>query len=393
MTAVSHVGVNHRPHVALLIETSLASGRDILRGIARYLREHQPWSLYHEAHAAAGTVPSRLAHWAGDGIIARVQSPRMAEELQALEVPVIDVLGAIDPGHLPTVRVNNRAIGRMAAEHLLNRCLKSFGYLGVPDERWSSERFEAFEQAVIPRNNVIARYTLARNALGAHSWSFVIEAVVAWIARLPKPAGIFVCSDHLGPLVLEACRRASVVVPDEIAVVSVDNDDPLCEVCDPPLSSIDARHETVGYVAARLLDSMLLGTRAIKPPALVNPEEVIARRSSDTFAVGDAALASALTLIRDRATDGLSVDQIARHVGLSRSVLQRRFRTSLKRTVHEEILRVKIKCAQELLIKSRLPLATVAVRSGFTHPEYLGSVLKRRLGLTPRQIRINARTQ
>jgi LacI family transcriptional regulator len=385
--------MGHRPHVALLIETSLASGRDILRGIARYLREHNPWSLYHEAHGLADSIPSWLSHWTGDGIIARVQSPQMAEEIRAVGVPVVDVLGAIELGSFPLVHVNNRTIGRMAAEHLLDRGLNSFGYFGLPDERWSRERYDEFRHTVALRDGTVDRYALPRDALDTLSWQDVIEGVAEWVERLPKPAGIFVGSDQQGPLMLEACRRAAFVVPDEVAVVSVDNDDPLCEVCDPPLSSIDARHEAVGYLAAGLLDSMLRGTRTPKIPPLVEPEHVVARRSSDTFAVGDPALANALMLIRDRAHEGLSVDEIARHVGLSRSVLQRRFRTSFKRTVHDEILRAKIKLAKDLLIKSRLPLATVAVRSGFKHQEYLGSVLKKRLGKTPREIRANARVK
>jgi LacI family transcriptional regulator len=382
-----------RPHVALLVETSLASGRDILRGIARYLREHSPWSLYHEAHGLADSVPSWLAHWQGDGIIARVQTHRMVEEIRAVGVPVVDVLGAVDLGSFPLVHVNNRAIGRMAAEHLLDRGLRSFGFLGLTNERWVRERFEAFKQVVSQPDVVVAHHELPRDASDRLSWQVVIEEVAEWVGRLAKPAGIFVCSDQQGPLLLEACRWAAIAVPDEIAVVSVDNDDPLCEVCDPPLSSIDARHETVGYLAAALLDGMLRGARLPRAPPPVEPDQVVARRSSDTFAVADPALARALTLIRDRAHEGLNVNEIARYAGLSRSVLQRRFQSNFKRTVHDEILRAKIKRAQELLVRSKLPLATVAVRSGFKHQEYLGSVLKKRLGKTPREIRSSAKAK
>src|SRR5262249_27360431 len=126
-----------RPHVALLVETSLASGRDILKGIARYLHEHSGWALYHEAHALTGTVPTWLAQWRGDGIIARIQTPEMAEVIRALGVPVVDVLGAVPEARFPVVHVNNGAIARMAAEHLLERGLRQFAYFGVQGENWS----------------------------------------------------------------------------------------------------------------------------------------------------------------------------------------------------------------------------------------------------------------
>jgi LacI family transcriptional regulator len=179
-------------------------------------------------------------------------------------------------------------------------------------------------------------------------------------------------------------------VPDDIAVIGVDDDEPLCEVCNPPLSSIRANHVAVGYEGARLLDALLRGEAPPKNPVLVPPQQAIARLSTDTLAIDDTALAAALRMIREHAHEGLHVDVIAREVGLSRSVLQRKFRTMLKRSVHEEILSTKIKRARELLIKTHLPLAAVAERSGFKHQEYMGAVFKARLGQTPGRVRENA---
>ena len=134
-----------RPHVALLIETSLASGRDILRGIARYVREHAPWSLYHEAHGLTEAVPSWLNRWRGDGIIARIQTPAMAEAIAGTGIPAIDVLGVIPDLPLPLVHVDNHAIARVAAEHLLERGLRHFGFFGIEGENWSVERWASFK--------------------------------------------------------------------------------------------------------------------------------------------------------------------------------------------------------------------------------------------------------
>jgi len=394
LQGVSHAGARGMSdciQVALLVETSLASGRNILQGIARYLREHRPWSLYHEPQGLADAAPSWLRHWSGDGIIARVQSEAMAEEIRASGVPVVDVLGAAPDPLFPLVHVDNSAIGRMAAEHLLDRGLRNFGYFGIQGENWSQQRYAAFQRAVLGTDSDVSSCELPRHPLDTLSWQDLIGLVTKWVAALPKPAGVFVCSDQRGPLFLEACRRAGVSVPDEVAVIGVDNDEPLCEVCDPPLSSIQASHEMVGYRSAAVLDALMRGADAPTHPILVEPEQVVSRVSTNMLAVEDAGIAQALRLIQERAHEGLKVGDIARQVGLSRSVLQRRFRIHLRRSVHDEILNTKVRYARELLLKSTLPIAVVAQRAGFKHQEYLGMVLKQRLGKTPKAIRMSRR--
>jgi len=378
---------DRRPHVALLIETSLASGRDILRGIARYVREHEPWALYHEPHGLTESAPSWIGRWGGDGIIARVQTRAMADELLATKIPVIDVLGVVPGLPFPLVHVDNRAIGRMAAEHLLERGIQHFGFFGVRGENWSEERYAGFGAAAARIEKQVALCELPRDAMDRRSWERVENKLAKWVRTLPRPAGIFVCSDQRGAPMLEACRRAGVHVPDEVAVIGVDDDEALCEVCDPPLSSIQADHLAVGYQAASVLDTLLRDGRFSAKPKLVTPETVVARRSTDTLATGDPAVAAALRFIRERSAPDVSVDAIAARSGLSRSVLQRRFRKLLNRSIHQEIILDKIKRARELLTKTNLPLAIVAERAGFKHQEYMGAVFQARLKTTPGRVR------
>jgi len=383
-------GPRNRPHIALLIETSLAPGRDILRGIARYVREHGPWGLYHEAHGLDARAPDWLSRWRGDGIIARIQSTQMAQAIAASGLPVVDVLGTVEGLPYPLVHVDNGAIARAAADHLLARGLRHFGFFGIEGENWSEERYTAFCAAVARVHNgssQVPSYQLRRDALSQRSWEQVENRLARWVAALPKPAGVLVCSDQRGPQLLEACRRAGAAVPEDVAVIGVDNDEPLCEVCSPPLSSIEASHIAVGYEAAALLEKLLRGSSAPKCPMLIAPGEVVTRLSTQMLVVNDPAIVLALKMIREQAHEGVHVDAIARHAGLSRSVLQRRFRTKLKRSVHQEILAVRIKRARELLIKTNLPLAIVAERAGFKHQEYMGVVFKERLGLTPAKVR------
>jgi LacI family transcriptional regulator len=377
--------------VALLIETSLASGRDILSGIARYVREHRPWALYHEPHGLEDAAPRWLRRWRGDGIIARIQTPRMARIIAAGGLPTVDVLGVVPGLPFPLVHVDDAAIARVAAEHLIERGFRHFGYFGIANENWSEQRFAGLCAAVASVQAQVSLYELPRDASGVRSWERAQNKLAEWIAALPKPAGVLVCSDQCGPRFLEACRRAGVAVPDEVAIIGVDNDKPLCEVCDPPLSSIDPGHSAVGYQAAAALDELLRGTSAPRTPLRVEPQQAIARLSTDVLTIGDPAITAALKLIREHAHEGLQVEAIARRVGLSRSVLQRRFRTLLRHSVHQEILSAKIKFARELLTKTDLPLASVAERAGFKHQEYLGAVLRKRIGKTAAQIRAEAR--
>ena len=381
----------HHPRVALIIETSLGSGRDILRGVARYVREHEPWALYHEPHGLEESVPRWLRRWNGDGIIARIQTRRIAQELAASGVPVVDVLGVVPDLAFPLVHVDNAAIAAMAAEHMLERGFRRFGFFGIEGENWSEQRYAAFRTTVASVESNVPIYRLPRDSKGRRSWERAANHIARWIAALPKPAGVLVCSDQRGSQFLEACRRAGVSVPDELAVVSVDNDEPLCEVCLPPLSSIEPGHLHVGYQAAALLDVLLRGEPPPSKTLLLQPLGAVTRLSSDVLAVPDPAIGVALRLIRDQAVGGVRIDDIARQVGLSRSVLQRRFRALLHRSIHQEILSVRIKHARELLAKTDLSLTAVAERAGFKHQEYLGAVFRARIGKTPAQVRQEAR--
>ncbi len=373
--------------MALLVETSLASGREILRGIARYIREHEAWALYHEPHSLEESGPRWLRRWKGDGIIARIQTRLMAKELAASRIPVVDVLGVVPNLPFPLVHVDNGAIARLAAEHLLERGFDRFGYFGIEGENWSEQRYASLCAAVAGVQREVPVYRLPRDARGRHSWERAEDKLARWVAALPKPTGILVCSDQRGPQFLEACRRADVSVPDEIAVIGVDNDEPLCEVCLPPLSSIEPGHQSVGYEAAALLDGLLRGLAPPKRPFLVEPQQIVTRMSTDVLAVADPRIGAALRLIREQAHTGLRVEAIAREVGLSRSVLQRRFRELLKRSVHQELLAARVKRARELLVRTDLTLAAVAARAGFKHQEYMGAVFRARLSKTPAQVR------
>jgi LacI family transcriptional regulator len=377
--------------VALLVETSLAPGREILRGIARYVREEGSWSLAHEPRSLEESVPRWLERWDGEGIIARVQDQRIARAIAAVGVPTVDVLGVVEGLPFPLVHVDDQAIGRLGAEHLLDQGFRRFGFFGIEGENWSERRGAAFVERVAADGCAVVRHAMPRHTARSKRWEDGERELAAWLAALPKPAGVMIASDQLGPHTLEACRRAGVLVPDDVGVIGVDNDGPLCEVSDPPLSSIWPDHRRVGYEAARLL-AQLMGAGGRPPgPLLLPPRGVVPRKSTDALAVDDRSVAQALRFIREHGCEAIEVDDVVRRVPLSRSVLQRRFRTLLGRSVHDEIVRVRLARARELLQQTDLPLAEIAERAGFRHQEYMGAVFRRRLRQTPGALRRTAR--
>ena len=390
-----------RPHVALIIETSLAPGREILRGIARYVREHGPWSTFLEPRSLEETVPGWLQDWDGDGIIARVQNRQIAEVVRATRIPAVDVLGVTQPGGggtprrarpLPLVHTDDAQIAALAAEHLLEKGFRRFAFFGLAGESWSQQRRDSFARAVGAAGHPCAVYETPRDVHHTRMWEDYADDLARWVAGLDKPAGLMACSDQCGPVLLEACRRAGAAVPDAVAVIGVDNDEPLCEVSDPPLSSVWPDHFAVGYESAALLHRLMNGETPPPGPVYLAPRGVVTRQSTDVLAVEDRDVAAAVRFIRERACRGLRIDDVAEHVSLSRSALQRRFKSVVGRTIHAEALRVRLDRAKALLAGTELPIAVVAERAGFNHQEYMGAVFRQRLGHTPAEFRRRARS-
>lgn len=378
------------PRVGLLVETQVGPGRDILRGVARYVREGGPWALHLEARNqmfVEGWEPKWLDGWQGHGIIARFETSSVVSAVRRAGVPAVDVLGDARERPFPLVHVNDAAIARAAAEHLLERGFTQFGFVARAHEPWSDKRQIAFTEAVAQRGFTCAVLQAGDFEELPEAWDRFINEAAQWIIAQPKPLGLMLCSDRIGPLVTQACRSAGVAVPEEVAIVGVDNDEPLCAICDPPLTSVDPNHEEVGYQAAALLDRMMAGEPWPTEPNLVAPRTVVVRQSSDVSAIDDPIVTYALSMIREHACGGLQVRDVAEHAPVSRSVLQRRFRAVLGRSVHDEIVRVQLRKAQELLRETELPLRTVAEKAGFNHQEYMGAVFKSRLGMTPGQYR------
>jgi LacI family transcriptional regulator len=371
--------------VALLVETSNSYARGILRGIIDYARDHGRWSVYLGEHSRGDQPPAWLERWDGDGVIARIENSRIARAVIRCGRPAVDVSAARLLPDLPWVETDDREIARHAAEHLLERGLRHFGYFGDGRFNWSSWRLGHFRSVLAQHGCECAEYTASRAAL--RDWEREEDELVEWLTALPKPVGIMACYDIAGRQVLDACRRAGIRVPDEVAVVGVDNDGLLCELSDPPLSSVQPDTRRTGYWAAALLDRLMRGKRIRRLDHRIRPLGVVTRQSSDVLAVKDADIAEAVRFIRDNACSGISVKDVLQRVPLSRRTLEARFVKAVGRTPHAEVERVRLERAKYLLLETDLPIREIARRTGFRHQEYLSVAFRRYAGMSPTQYR------
>jgi LacI family transcriptional regulator len=362
--------------VALLIETSNAYARGLLRGIMAYVREHEPWAFRLTEHGRGEGGRDELAGWQGHGVIARVENEKIAAALRRFKRPVVDVSAARLLPKLPWVETDDEAIARAAADHLLARGLRNFGFCGDDRFNWSRWRRGAFR-----------RYLAGAGFECSDGPARGTAGLAEWVRALPKPAGVFACYDIRGREVLDACQLAEVEVPHQVAVIGVDDDELLCELSDPPLSSVIPDTRRAGWVAAELLNEWMAGRRPRPTAHRIPPLGVTTRRSTDMLAVEDSELVAALRFIGENACRGITVQDVLGQVALSRRVLESRFRRVLGRSPHDEILRVQLERAKQLLVQRHLTLKAVAHRTGFGNGEYLGTVFKRAFGLTPGQFR------
>ena len=375
--------------VALLVETSNSYARGLLRGIVSYIREHRPWSLYLSEHNRGDKPPRWLAHWNGHGIIARIENSTIAEALRQVSVPIVDVSAARLIPSLPWFETDDGAIAHLAADHLLERGFKYFGYAGDARFNWSNWRSEHFQNCIraAKRESFVYRPTRGFSPDDEEQ----VDDLANWIRELPKPVGVMACYDLRGVQVLDACRRIGVAAPDEVAVIGVDNDDLLCELSHPPLSSVMPNTHRTGYEAAKLLDEMMSGKKVRGETHLIPPLGIATRQSTDVLAIEDRNVARAVHFIREHACDGIKVKDVLKAVPHSRTLLEGRFKKLLGRTPHEEILRVRLSRVKQLLTETDLPLEQIAERSGFPHVEYLSVAFRREVGMPPSQFRAQNR--
>jgi LacI family transcriptional regulator len=364
--------------VILLLESSRAYGRDLLIGIARYSRLHGPWSFYREPGDLRSSV-RHLAQWRADGLILRNASHW--KELVALGLPTILALhGSHRPGRLPAIMTDDKSITTLAGQHLVSRGLRQFAFCGFPGLPWSDNREGHFCRFMDASGFPVLVYPLGR-LRREMSWHQEQSRMQQWIRSLPIPIGIMAANDDRGHHVLEACKAAGVRVPEDVAVIGVDNDPLVCDLGDPPLTSVALNTEAAGFAAARLLESLMQGEPMSGQEIFVTATHIAARQSTDLLAVDDGDVAAAIRFIRQNARRRLRVNDIVATTGLGRRTLEMRFRNTIHRSIQEEIRRVRIDLITQMLASTDMPVSEIADHFSFTDAMHISRYFAREKGV------------
>lgn len=416
--------MSESPRVVLLMIPFTGYDRGLLDGIARYTQLHRPWMFYLSGDYPEVPLPAPdslsgafqwpeyvrgteanmpfpdLRRWRANGVIARIQSTKIARKILDSRMPVIAIdlseeqLNEKNPlSRISEIRADSHHAGRLAAEHFLERGFRHFAFCGYQGRIWSRQRQEGFCQRLAEADFPCHVFEpswqgTSRTRRPALSWAAEQPMVAAWLQSLPRPVAIMACSDIRGRQVLDAALAQGLHVPDDVAIIGVDDDRLICNLTNPPLSSVAFNLEQAGYRAAELLDEMMSGKKIEQPERImVESLWVVPRRSTDVFATEDRHVSAALRFIRDNARQQIDVGDVAEHAGPSRRGLEIRFRDVLGRSIREEIQRVRLNFAKQLLVETNLPTERIAALVGFSSLQYLSNVFRRECGTTLAQFR------
>lgn len=370
--------------IVLLIETSREFGRQLIMGIARYSRLHGHWFFYKEQMGLKSSVP-HLTSWKPDGIIMR--DSLIKNELIELKIPTIFVQhDSSIPKNLPVVKTDSPSIAKMASEHFIERGFKNFAFCGFDNYEWSNYRKHYFCKYNADAGFKTFVYSSPQN-LKINDWENEQSHVCFWLNTVPKPVGILACNDDRGQHVLEVCKRLNYNVPEDVAVLGVDDDPMICELGDPPLSSIALNVESAGYEAAKLLHQMINNQKIEGHEILVSPTHIVLRQSTDILAVNDSEVAAAIRFIKENAKEKIFVSDVVKATRISRRALEQRFRETIRRSIYDEIRQVRVEMIANLLIETNLPVSQISSLFNFTDIEHISRYFKKEKGIGLREFR------
>lgn len=363
------------------LDSSFSLRASVIEGIAACLAEHADWqgavrSIGKWEPSEEGETP--------DGLVCTLLSPEQADSAAEWPFPVVDVIGQHTRAEIPTVTFDNRAIGAMAARHLIERGYEALGYAGTEGRSFSRERQDGFA-AEAQQAGIEVHTHLADAAFWQEPWAGRVELLGQWLRSLPQPAGVMAVADWWASTLMEAANAAGLALPTELAIVGVDNDPIYRDLCKPELSTVDPDARLRGYRAAELI---ITGRARSEADSIrIPPLHVIERASTATYAIDDRTVAAALQFIHDNDDEPITVDDVADHVEISRRSLEQRFSRHAGRTIHQAIWGAHLSRAQYLLRATDLSVLEVAVRSGFASHASLTNYFRRHAGLTPTEYR------
>lgn len=374
--------------IGLAFALGLPHVERLLPGFLDYARQQGGWLLT-RMHEQLSPSLTQLQHWHGDGALVTIMSDRDCKIAQSLPFPVVNLMGQVGNNPIPTVTSDNVAIGRMAAEHLISKHFKQFSYYrGIRGGAYSEARQKGFIETVFradANNRIIEQPTSLPPSADREPHS---KSLSKWLKSLTPPVGIMASSDLNAWILAEACNQMGLRIPDDVAIIGVDNDPVACEFCHPMLSSIARNDYETGWQAAKLLDSLMSGGPVPEKQIVIPPERVVMRQSTDTMAIDDPVVAEAVRYIQDHLQERFGVERIIEHCGASRRQLEQHVHESLKVSPYTLICMMRVDRAKRLLVApKKRTFSEIATTCGFSDLRHFRQTFKRQTGKTPAQFR------
>ncbi|NOU46333.1 MAG: DNA-binding transcriptional regulator [Bacteroidales bacterium] len=377
--------------IILLFDISEEYGKNLLKGITRYSKEHGPWvfcrmPLHYRETLGMDRVLEFAKEWEANGIIAQLYNSSDIRKILDAGIPIIAEDFKERFSDIPNITGGYFETGRMGAEYFLNKGFKNFAFYGFRNIVWSRERAEGFEEFVTEHGYTVHSYEHEETP-SRELWHYMPSALSQWLKSIPKPIAIMACDDERGNHITEACKHAGIQIPEEIAVLGVDNDELTCNLSDPPLSSINLDIEHGGYETARLMDLLILNKQTGRYDIIVKPTHVITRQSTDICATTDKYIAAALKYIHLNIDNNINVKDVLKKVPLSRRALEIRFFEVTGSAVYKYICNLRIQKFTNKLLETDKSIAEIAIESGFSESKNLSRLFKQIKGTTPLKYR------
>ena len=373
--------------IILLSDFAEDYGKNLLRGIARYSKEYGPWTFcrmpgYYRDSIGIDGILAWAKEWKADGIIGQFYNSEEVGKFTAAHISVIAQDFKERFQDIPNITGAYKETGRMAADYFLKKGFKNFAFYGFRNIVWSRERAEGFKERIGEAGYDVRLYERT-DSRAVDLWHYKPSTLNKWLKSLPKPVALMSCDDNLGNHITEASRLIKIKIPDEIAVLGVDNDEMLCELSDPPLSSIGLDTEKRGYEAARLMHHMIEKGEGSYDDIVVQPTQVISRVSTDIFASADKYIVDALRYIHENLDKNLKVNQVLKEVPMSRRSLEKRFAMTTGYPVYEYIYNKRIERFTQKLLETDMTIFEIALDLGLSDSKNIARQFKQIKGLTP----------
>jgi LacI family transcriptional regulator len=370
----------------------------LMAGISEFIRDKGDWQLIvwpDCSHKSLAFLKQRGCK----GAFVSVQTTVRAKELLKIGIPVIGVATIQNLLNLPFISANSKKVAQIACEYLLEKKFENFAFFGLTQARWSAERMEHFSTSLAKKGYTVHVFKEKQVPLTNDLTPFIRlwintalntgqQKLIEWLKQLPKPVAILASCDIFACHLINVAKEAGLNIPDEIAILGVNNDNALCNICDPPLSSIAFNFKKAGYNAAKLLDKIISGHETMRGQRIeIQPTHVETRGSTDVYAIDDPAIVQAMKYIRQNGNTPLQVNAIADHVYMSKRLLQLKFHDVIGKSIHDEITQAHFEIAKAMLIETNLPVDEIADRSGFHYTSNMRRAFKKITGMLPQKYR------